>query len=275
LASLHPAPAGTALPAAENLPSREEVEALLFTQALMPFREEVSSHRAREINIIAHHTQVSLNAIINRVQLQFAELAEQKEMGSKEQGLEGRLRQYEDRLDELNHRLIRRQQELTHESLCTISDVRQIGQSWVLPHPERTEPNIAPLVRNDAIEHIAIEAVIAYERARGWQVQSVESEDRGFDLISRRLHPKDPRTSIAVRFIEVKGRAGMDVVPLTTHEYSTAERLEDDYWLYTVFNCATQPEVHCIQNPARLAWVPLVKIEHYTLKSQQILEAEQ
>jgi superfamily II DNA or RNA helicase len=275
LAALHAAPTGTDLPAAENLPSRGAVEALLFTQALMPFREEVAAQRAREVSIIAHHTEVSLNAIINRVQLQFAELLEQKEAGSKEQGLEGRLRQSEDRLDELNHRLARRQQELEHEALCAISDVRHIGQAWVLPHPERAEPNIAPLVRDDAIERIAIEAAIAHEEARGWQVQSVESEDRGFDLISRRPHPEDPQTAIAVRFIEVKGRAGMDVVPLTTHEYSTAERLKDDYWLYTVFNCATQPEVHCIQNPARLAWVPLVKIEHYTLKPQQVLEAEQ
>ena len=40
-------------------------------------------------------------------------------------------------------------------------------------------------VRDDAIEGIAIDAVIAYEQARGCEVESVESDNRGFDLISR------------------------------------------------------------------------------------------
>ena len=39
------------------------------------------------------------------------------------------------------------------------------------------------------IEQIAIETVTAYEEARGWRVESVEKENRGFDLISRRSHP--------------------------------------------------------------------------------------
>ncbi len=48
------------------------------------------------------------------------------------------------------------------------------------------------MVRDDEIERIAVEAVIAYEEARGWEVESVETENRGFDLISRRPHPEDP-----------------------------------------------------------------------------------
>ena len=58
-------------------------------------------------------------------------------------------------------------------------------------------------------------------------VESVESENRGFDLISRRPHPEDPKTFIEVRFIEVKGRAGVGVVALSENEYRhgrTAQR---------------------------------------------------
>jgi hypothetical protein len=79
----------------------------------------------------------------------------------------------------------------------------------VLPHPERKSPSIAPMVRDDEIERLAVEAVIAYENARGWAVESVEKDNRGFDLISRRPHPEDPTTAIEVRFIEVKGRAAV------------------------------------------------------------------
>ena len=66
---------------------------------------------------------------------------------------------------------------------------------------------------------IAVDAVIAFEHARGWEVESVEKDNRGFDLISRRPHPEDPKTAIEVRFIEVKGRSAVGEVALTTNEY--------------------------------------------------------
>jgi hypothetical protein len=130
------------------------------------------------------------------------------------------------------------------------------------------------MVSDPEIEKITVQAVIAYEAARGWQVQSVEQENRGFDLISRKPHPEDPQTAIEVRFIEVKGRAYVDEVALTTNEYKTAERLKHDYWLYVVFNCATEPEVHLIQDPVRLGWKAVVKVEHYHVGVNELLQSE-
>src|SRR5262249_14101751 len=142
----------------------------------------------------------------------------------------------EDKLDELNGRLERRREELHQERNCAITDIHHQGRAWVLPHPERTSPGIAPMVRDEEIERIAVDAAVAYEEARGWQVVSVEEENRGFDLISRKPHPEDPQTAIEVRFIEVKGRATVAEIALTTNEYKTADRLKKDYWLYAVFN---------------------------------------
>ncbi|MFP4411060.1 hypothetical protein [Coleofasciculus sp.] len=48
-----------------------------------------------------------------------------------------------------------------------------------------------------------------------------------------------------------------------------------DYWLYMVFNCATTPDVHPIQNPVKLGWEPLVKIEHYHGSAEKLLEVEE
>ena len=45
------------------------------------------------------------------------------------------------------------------------------------------------MVTDPEIERIAVQEAIRYEEARGWVVESVESENRGFDLISRRPHP--------------------------------------------------------------------------------------
>src|SRR5215211_1272092 len=106
----------------------------------------------------------------------------------------------------------------------------------------------------------------------GWEVTSVEADNRGFDLISRRPHPEDPQTAIEVRFIEVKGRSGVGEVALTLNEHRTAERLRADYWLYTIFDCATTPRLITVQDPARLGWQPVVQVEHYKVGPDQILK---
>ncbi len=159
------------------------------------------------------------------------------------------------------------------ERHCTIADITHLGRAWVLPHPDRTTPALAPMVRDDEIEHIAIAFVTQHEEARGWQVESVESENRGFDLISRRSHPEDPKTFIEVRFIEVKGRTGVGEIALTANEFKTAGRLKGDYWLYAVFNCGGTPELHAIQDPSRLGWVPVVQVEHYHIEPGKIIAA--
>lgn len=178
-------------------------------------------------------------------------------------------------MEELNERLERRRRELQQERQCTVSDIRVHGRAWVLPHPERHTPGLAPMVRDEEIERIAVRAVTEYEQARGWQVVSVEAENKGFDLISRHFHPEDAQTAIGVRFIEVKGRAGVGEVALSSHEYKTAVRLQKDYWLYVVYNCAATPEVLVIRDPAQLGWEPLGQVAHFRLGPQAIkTEAE-
>ncbi|MBV6627861.1 MAG: DUF3883 domain-containing protein [Rivularia sp. (in: Bacteria)] len=262
------------LPDDSALPSRDRVEQVLIEQELNGFLAEIRTQRQKEVKTISEHMEISLTTIIDKVQCQFAELIEYKESGSKEPGLDGRIKQSEDRLFELNARLEQRREELEQEESCTITDIRHHGCAWVLPHPERTSPEIARMVSNEEIERIAVAEVIKHEEARGWKVVSVEKENRGFDLISRQPHPEDPETAIAVRFIEVKGRSTVGEVALTTNEYKTAERLKQDYWLYVVFNCGSKPEIHVIQNPVRLGWEPIVKIEHYHIGAAKILSGK-
>jgi hypothetical protein len=267
------APLGTVVPDDNTLPTRERVEQVLVEQALQPFLNVISSQRAKEIETIANHMEISLNELIHRQNLRMAELLESQNSGETNPLLPANIKITEDRIDELNGRLERRREELQQERRCTITDIQHYGRAWALPHPERTSPGIAPMVRDEEIERIAVETVIAHEEDRGWKVESVEKDNRGFDLISRKPHPEDPQTSIEVRFIEVKGRAAIGEVALTTNEYKTAERLKKDYWLYVVFNCKETPQIHIIQDPARLEWEPLVKIEHYHVTANEILGA--
>ena len=178
-------------------------------------------------------------------------------------------------MEELNARLERRRAELEQERHCTLADIQHIGRAWVLPHPERDKPGFAPMVRDEVVEWIAIETAKAFETARGWVVESVESENRGFDLISRRFDPDDPERVAEVRFIEVKGRAQVGEVALSPNEFQKAGILREEYWLYVVYHCATEPELHPIHDPARLGWKPVVAVAHYMLGPEAVLGAGQ
>lgn len=266
-----PAPKGTAAPAAPALPGRQAVELELVNRALTPFLTEVSEQRARENQVVRKHMEISLGELIHRQNLQLADLVSKQQAGDTTPGLAGNMAQSEQHLDELNRRLELRRDQLEMERHCTIGDILHLGRAWVLPHPDRSSPSIALMVRDEEIERIAVQEAIKYEESRGWVVESVEAENRGFDLISRKPHPHDPKTFVEVRFIEVKGRAGVAEVALSSNEYKTAQRLGGDYWLYVVYNCAETPELHVIHDPARLGWKPVVRVEHYHLGANEIL----
>jgi len=51
------------------------------------------------------------------------------------------------------------------------------------------------MVADPEIERIAIRVAIAHEEAEGRVVESVEADNRGFNLISRKPHPEDPKTA--------------------------------------------------------------------------------
>ena len=257
-------------------PDRQVVESFLVEQALQPWLGETQGDRNTEIERVAHHVEISLNALIDRQQFQLAEYLNRKVEGMTVPGLDGLIAQVEHHLDDLNNRLESRRYELNMERHSSVSDITHIGRAVVLPHPERQTPQFAPMRRDDEVEHTAVAVATAHEEARGWQVESVESENRGFDLISRRPHPEDPQTFVEVRFIEVKGRAGVGDVALTENEFRTAERMKGEFWLYAVFNCKTdEPQLHIVRDPARLGWEPIVTIEHYRLAGGAVRKASE
>lgn len=273
LHEVSPAPAGTPTPAWDSVPDRAQVEHFLYDRSLQAWIGVASEDRMAEVARVARHVEISLNALINRQQLQLAEFLNRQVAGQTTTGLDGIIAQAEQHLDEFNNRLESRKRELELERHCVISDITHVGRAWVLPHPERSSPQLAPMVSDPEFERIAVEEAIRHEQARGWIVESVESENRGFDLISRRPHLEDPKTFIEVRFIEVKGRAAVGIVALSENEYRTAERLKADYWLYAVFKCAGTPQLHAVQDPARLGWQPVMAVEHYQINANAVMGA--
>lgn len=128
---------------------------------------QASQFRVQEVERVARHVEISLNALIDRQQVQLAEFLNRQIAGQTVPGLDGLIAQAEQHLDELNTRREARQRELELERHCSIADITHIGRAQVLPHPERTSPQLASMVSDPEIERIAVAEAIRYEEARG------------------------------------------------------------------------------------------------------------
>ena len=121
---------------------------------------------------------------------------------------------------------------------------------------------------NAAIEEIAVRVAARYEEGRGASVESVEDQNVGFDLLSRRGPER--------RCIEVKGRAGVGGVELTWGEYAKAGELGVDYWLYVVLDCSSpDPRLYRVQNPVRALaglWKPSLNVR-FGIDSVPVIDA--
>jgi len=96
------------------------------------------------------------------------------------------------------------------------------------------------------IEAIAIRVARNFEADRfNARVVDVSAPHlaKGYDLESHRANGQ-------IVAIEVKGRAGRGPVQLTENEWPTAVNVRDRYWLYAVMDCATNPVLYRVQDPA-------------------------
>jgi hypothetical protein len=113
-------------------------------------------------------------------------------------------------------------------------------QALVLPIPPEE------LERRQEVhaEEAALAEVKRREEAEGssWEDVSDPHRKAGFDL-------KVTRADGSVRYVEVKGRSGRQAVELTENEWAQAANHRDRYWLYTVYNCDTAPELYAVADP--------------------------
>jgi len=142
----------------------------------------------------------------------------------------------------------------------------------------RPAANDEESMRYDAeVERVAMELVMAHERAIGARVQDVHSPELallaglntpwpGFDVLSHR--PGGKR-----RCIEIKGRARTGNIHISTNEWAAAANRRDEYWLYAVFDCASPvPRMVAVQDPfAKL----VQKAAGFDLAASDILTAGQ
>jgi superfamily II DNA or RNA helicase/transcriptional regulator with XRE-family HTH domain len=140
--------------------------------------------------------------------------------------------------------VLRREPELVEPGEVTF-----LAHALVLPSTDHEERQ-----RHDReVERIATQVAWAYEESQGAQVWDVHTPELaraaglvdwpGFDLLTRRPDGEQ-------RCIEVKGRRTVGDVELKENEWVKAANLQEQYWLYVVYDCAAaHPRLLRVQDP--------------------------
>ena len=243
-----------------EIPLDEEYSrSFLIKFALEEFRQEVISERQKDLDLIERHVKLCFKELIQRRDKVLSKHLLAREPG--DPTAEGLIEIESQRILELQRRRGIRLAELRRQRDLSLQDVKRVGIALVLPHPERVSPGIPSWVYDPETERIAMEAVIAYEEARGSRVEDVHKKNLGYDLKSLNHETGE------LRLIEVKGVGrATGTIPLTPNERRVAQDLPDLYWLYIVTQCDTNLIVQePIPKPARLPWHEVVKVDHYWL----------
>jgi len=266
-----------ALPALPNPQQVTALEKWVRVKIQFPLKQEQARERQHLLHIRREYLAKMLDEQIRRIQKKSMQLFNRVQKGDEAARL---ARDEADRKQkELKIRKREKLEELDRLQVVREGAVRYMGTAQVVPlaatsladaFEQESRISSGELVRDDEIERIGMEYVMAYERAQGRQPEDISKnyDGSGFDIRSLGPGPDD------IRRIEVKSRAQEgEFVELTPNEWLQAHRHGDSYWLYVVWNCAGEPYLITIQNPAqRLAQVvqEQIVIEGYRVPGEAI-----
>jgi len=210
-------------------------------EVLNPFLEELRQQREHEASVRDTWIQRSLDYLIEQQDEKIIEHGTQHPIN--DQYTIG-LRTLQEKLDEYKARREQRLAESARLRALGSDTPRLVGVCALLPFPPPDPPDTADDGNDPDVEQVAIRVATHYEQQHGRSPISVERDQLGFDL--RSTSPTE------TRYIEVKGRRARGDVLLTYNEMIKAMRFGNSYWLYVVYDCASdQPELIPIQNPAQ------------------------
>ncbi|MGQ9910684.1 MAG: helicase-related protein [Candidatus Flexifilum sp.] len=250
--------------------ARGQVLGWSIQQLFMPYCQQVIERRAREIEIVRRYLRESFDVLIAKSDGLLMDYEHKQSTGK---DMRVKIAEEERRNADLRRRKAERLARAEREALISLSEPRIVGVAAIIPHDgaskEQEMGESADMRRDDAIERAAIEYVMNYERQHHRQPE---------DLSELKL-PYDIRSTDAdgtIRYIEVKGRAGVGGVELSEREWLTAENLGEDYWLYIVADAKTNPTLSIIRDPAhRIPTDEIIKRTRYHIPADVWQNAEQ
>ncbi len=217
-------------------------------EVVAPYFGEIEERRRRELAIKEKYVRKSLQFLISESNKKIARYDAQLRQlplvdDPNRLNIQGNRAKEEARRNDLAHRLTDRLAEIEQERHLSEKPPEILGVAVILPLPAQAAAGVGGMQNDPEVEAIAIEEAKKHERAEGRKPVSVEEENCGWDLTSL-------LGGEVARYIEVKGRASVGDVALTPNEWIKAQRFGEQYWLYVVTNCKTEPVLHLIQDPA-------------------------
>jgi SNF2 family DNA or RNA helicase len=213
-----------------------KVKAQRFSiKVLEDYKKEISKERERQKEIKRKYGLKSLEYLIEELDGEILKLQERKEKGEKVDlvisNKSERKRQYEEAKRKL-------EKEIEQEVSLSISEPKFLGAIYIKPSSSESDD----MVSSEEIEKIGMKIAMEYEKSQGREPEDVSKENLGYDIRSKGKNE--------IRYIEVKTRKDEGPVALTLNEKNYAERFKEQYWLYVVYNAASNPELLIINNPA-------------------------
>lgn len=215
-------------------------------EALESYMQEILKERERQAEIKERYGVKSLEHLVLKLDGDLISLIERQQKGENVdlaiRNKSESKKNYEKALEELSKSIVQ-------EKSLTMSTPRFTGAILIVPE----EQVGAAMKSDDEIEKIGMQLAIEYERSQGRMPEDVSAENLGFDI-------RSTDEAGTKRYVEVKARAQTGKIAITQNEWFKAKRFGQDYYLYVVFNAASEPKLHIVQDPANTL-VPEERLE--------------
>ena len=240
----------------------DEIKAKVEThvmESLEGYREELRTERNHQASVKQKYGVESLRLSIKDLDNDLVDLQMRKSSGEDVniviQNKSAKKREYKETMDELK-KSIKNEQTLIMSTPSFIGIIRVRPLAVIAGESMR---------RDLDIEAAGMRVTMKHERDAGRIPEDVSRDNLGFDIKSA-----DPDGN--TRYIEVKARAGVGSVALTTNEWYQASQMGDVYYLYVVWD-AQSPNASpaIIQNPAHSLKVSQ-KVVRYFVSPEEIRE---
>ena len=223
-----------------------------------------------EFNNRRHYLEAAFNDAITEINTQINAMQGQEILHGTTEKLTKRLQAKETLAEKLRQRKKQRLNRLNQATELLPQEPEVMGCAYIVPLSKIEYENLFGMKRDDNIEKIAMNVVMNYERQQGRTPEDVSANNTGYDIRST-----SPNTPIN-RYIEVKGRANDGGIMLSLHEYIKLAQIGNNAWLYIVTNCAHNPVLHIINNPANvMSFNKIAKDVEYFLPQEQWKQHEQ
>lgn len=227
-------------------------------KSLEEYKKELQEERNRQANIKEKYGLKSLDELILRLDRELGQLYDRKDQG---EIVDLPIRNKEEQMRVYKESITKLAKEIRLERTLTIENPRFIGAIRVIPSDKVSEE----MSTDYDIEKIGMDAAMEYERKQGRIPEDVSAKDLGYDILS-----KDVKGNL--RRIEVKARAKTGAIALTINEMFKARRYTTEYYLYVVFNAATNPELIIINDPAEnLTAIEREEVVRFIIDSEEII----